>query len=294
MIKIAFLGLGTMGGGIVQNLLKSKYDVTIWNRTLDKCSKYVDYGAKCANSPHEAVKDAEVIMYSLSDDNAVEDLLFGNGKLYESVKEGQIIIDMSTVSPSLSKLEYEKFSNKKVDFLDAPVFGSKNEAINAGLWIIVGGKMEVYKKVKHILEAISESVHYMGKNGMGTSMKLVGNLIVAFQLEAISEALILAKKANLDIEKVLEVIHVTDFKSPIFDSVGKAILSRDFSTNFALKLMLKDANLISGFAQELVAPIPGLSIIRENLKAAYNNSLGDENAHAFIKILEQQGNILVN
>jgi 3-hydroxyisobutyrate dehydrogenase-like beta-hydroxyacid dehydrogenase len=121
----------------------------------------------------------------------------------------------------------------------------------------------------------------------------VGNLVVAFQLEAIGEAMILATKAGLNPHDVLGVLHVTDFKSPIFDGVGGALVQRNFDTFFALKLMLKDANLIARFAQDLNAPIPALAVIRENIKAGVNKGWGGENASAFIKHLEDGAGVQI-
>ncbi len=289
MQKIAYLGLGIMGRGMVANLLKAGYPVTVWNRTAERCAPLVAQGA----TPAEAAAGADVIMYCLSDDKAVEDLVWGAGKLIDAVTPGQIVIDMTTLHPDTSRKEYAAFTALGAEFLDAPVFGSKNEAANGGLWIVVGGKRVVYEQMLPILKPISETTHYMGENPMGASMKLVGNLVVAFQLEAIGEAMILATKAGLDPHDVLGVLHVTDFKSPIFDGVGGALLRRDFDVNFALKLMLKDANLISKFAQDLNVPLPGVAAIRENIKAGVNQGWGEENASAFIKYLEYAAGVEV-
>ncbi|HHY46482.1 MAG TPA: NAD(P)-dependent oxidoreductase [Firmicutes bacterium] len=293
MERIAYLGLGTMGRGMVSNLLKAGYRVTVWNRTPERCAALVARGARQAATPADAVVDAEIIMYCLSDDSAVRELVFGAGGLLGAVHEGQIAVDMSTVYPDLSRQEAEAYASKGVEFLDAPVFGSKNEAANGGLWIVVGGKKDVYDRVRPVLESLSETTHYMGGTGMGTSMKLVGNLIVAFQLEALGEAMILATKAGLCPHDVLGVLHVTDFRSPIFDGVGQALVKRDFSTNFALRLMLKDANLISRFAQDLNSPIPALAVIRETIKFAVNQGWGEENASALIKALEIEAGVQV-
>ncbi|HAJ35638.1 MAG TPA: NAD(P)-dependent oxidoreductase, partial [Chloroflexi bacterium] len=211
----------------------------------------------------------------------------------DAVKPGQIVLDMTTLHPDTSRKEYAAFTEKGVDFLDAPVFGSKNEAANGGLWIVVGGKRAVYEQMLPLLKPLSETTHYMGDNPMGASMKLVGNLVVAFQLEAIGEAMVLATKAGLNPHDVLGVLHVTDFKSPIFDGVGGALVRRDFEVNFALKLMLKDANLIAKFAQDLNVPLPGVAAIRENIKIGVNRGWGEENASAFIKVLEEGANVQV-
>ncbi len=293
MQQIAYLGLGIMGRGMAANLLKAGYPVTVWNRTAERCAPLVAQGARQAATPAEAVQGADVIMYCLSDDKAVEDLVWGEGKLIDAVKPGQIVIDMTTLHPDTSRKEYAAFTAKGAEFLDAPVFGSKNEAANGGLWIVVGGKRAVYEQMLPLLKPISETTHYMGENPMGASMKLVGNLVVAFQLEAIGEAMVLATRAGLDPHDVLGVLHVTDFKSPIFDGVGGALVRRDFDVNFALKLMLKDANLIAKFAQDLNVPLPGVAAIRENIKVGVNRGWGEENASAFIKVLEDGANVQV-
>jgi 3-hydroxyisobutyrate dehydrogenase and related beta-hydroxyacid dehydrogenases len=281
-----------MGQGMVANLLKAGYPVTVWNRSPERCKMLVSQGAHPATTPAEAVANADIVMYCLSNDAAVEELVFKNG-LLAALSKGQVVVDLSTVHPNLSRREAEAYRAKGIDFLDAPVFGSKNEAANGGLWIVVGGKKEIYQAVKPVLEALSETTHYMGENAMGTSMKLVGNLIVAFQLEALGEAMILGTKSGLNPKDILEVLHVTDFKSPIFDGVGGALIQRDFSMNFALKLMLKDADLISNLAQELNSPIPAMAVIRETIKTAVNQGWGEENASALIKALEMNGGVKV-
>jgi 3-hydroxyisobutyrate dehydrogenase-like beta-hydroxyacid dehydrogenase len=293
MKKIAYLGLGIMGRGMVGNLLKAGYEVTVWNRTPERAAPLVAQGAKQADSPAQAAAGAEVIMYCLSDDKSVEDLVFGSGNLLAGVRQGQVVVDMTTCYPDTTRKEAAAYAEKGVEFLDAPVFGSKNEAANGGLWIVVGGKKELFERVKPILEVLSETTHYMGGTAMGTSMKLVGNLVVASQLEALGEAMILATKAGLNPEDVLGVLHVTDFKSPIFDGVGQALINRDFSTHFALKLMLKDAHLISRFAQDLNVPIPASAATREVIKAAVNKGWGELNASAFIQALEELAGVQV-
>ena len=133
-------------------------------------------------TPAEAAAGAELVMYCLSDDAAVEDLVWGAGDLLSAVQPGQIVVDMTTLHPSVSRKEAAAYAAKGARFLDAPVFGSKNEAANGGLWIVVGGDKALYEEVKPILEVLSETTHYMGENGQGTSMKLVGNLVVAAQI----------------------------------------------------------------------------------------------------------------
>lgn len=287
--RIAYLGLGIMGRGMVGNLLAAGYPVTVWNRTAGPVAEFAARGATVAASPREAVADADVIMYCLSNDAAVEAVVFGGDGVLAGVRPGQVALDMSTVYPSLSEREAAAYRAAGAEFLDAPVFGSKGEAAAGGLWIVVGGEREAFERVRPILEVLSETTHYMGGTGKGTAMKLVGNLVVAAQLEALGEAMVLASKAGLDPNDVLGVLHVTDFRSPIFDGVGASLLRRDFSPAFALKHMYKDANLIARFAEELVSPAPAAAVIREVIKGAVNHGWGEENASAMIKMLEVWG-----
>jgi 3-hydroxyisobutyrate dehydrogenase-like beta-hydroxyacid dehydrogenase len=200
---------------------------------------------------------------------------------------------MSTVLPATSLREPEAYSKRGVEFLDAPVFGSKNESAKAELWIMAAGKRDTFEKVKPVLQHLGQTVHYFGNNGNATAMKLVGNLIVALELKALSEGLVLARKAGLDLNTVMEVVKVADFRSPLLVSNGQNILKRDFSTSFALKLMLKDAGLIDKFAGDLQSPIPGLRVVEKNLKSAVALGFEKENASAVIKALEKEAGVEV-
>ena len=282
-----------MGGGIAGTLLKAAYDLTIWSRNPDQGEPLVKRGAKAAPNIAAAVKDAQVVMYCLSDDRAIEEVVFGPGGVLSSVSAGQIVLDSTTLHPDTSRRQAEAYAKKGVEFMDVPVFGSRNEAANGGLWVLAGGKRDVFERIQPILRAMGETVHYMGECGNGSAMKLIGNLIVASQLEALGEAMVLATKAGLNPQDVLGVLNVADFRSPILSGVGAALVKRDFRPNFALKLLLKDANLIDRFAQDLNSPIPAVAAIRETIKSAVNQGWGEENASAMIKALELQGNVQI-
>ncbi len=282
-----------MGSRMAANLLKAGYDVTVWNRNPESCKPLVEQGATQAQTPAKAVENAEAIVYCLANDNAVEEVVFGQDGILSNVRSGQIGIDMSTVHPDTSRRQAAAYAEKQVEFLDAPVFGSKNESAAGGLWIVVGGKRDVFEQVKPILEPLSETIHYLGDTGKGTSMKLIGNSIVATQIQALGEAMVLATKAGLNPKDVLDVLHVVDFRSPIFDGMGKMLVERNFTPSFALKHMLKDANLIARFAQDLNSPTPAAAIVRETIKAAVNQGWGEENASALIKALELEAAVTV-
>ena len=228
MIKtISYLGLGTMGSGMASNLLKAGYQLTVWNRSIEKCKPFARKGARVADTPADAARDVDLVIYMLSNDQAVEEVVFGAKGILAGIKEGQIAMDMSTVLPAMSLREQEAYAKRGVDFLDAPVFGSKQEAADAKLWIMAAGNKAIFEKVKPVLEKLGQTVHYFGKNGNATAMKLVGNLIVALELEALAEGLVLAQKAGLDLNTVMEVVKVADFRSPLLVSNGQNILKRE-------------------------------------------------------------------
>src|SRR6266404_4524568 len=294
MIKaISYLGLGTMGSGMASNLLKAGYQLTVWNRSAEKCKPFARKGARVADTPADAARDVDLVIYMLSNDQAVEEVVFGAKGILGGIKEGQIAMDMSTVLPAMSLREQEAYAKRGVDFLDAPVFGSKQEAADAKLWIMAAGNKAIFEKVKPVLEKLGQTVHYFGKNGNAAAMKLVGNLMVALELEALSEGLVLARKAGLDLNTVLEVVKVADFRSPLLVGNGQNILKRDFSTSFALKLMLKDAGLIEKFGESLQSPIPALRVVEKKLAAAVDLGFGTENASALIKALEKEAGVEV-
>jgi 3-hydroxyisobutyrate dehydrogenase-like beta-hydroxyacid dehydrogenase len=282
-----------MGSGMAANLLKAGYQLTVWNRSAEKCEPFAGKGARIAKTPADAARDVDLIMYILSNDQAVEEVVFGSKGILSGIKEGQIAIDMSTVLPATSLRELEAYGKRGVDFLDAPVFGSKNESAEAKLWIMAAGNKTIFEQVKPVLEHLGQTVHYFGKNGNAAAMKLVGNLIVALELEALAEGLVLAQKAGLDLNTVMEVVKVADFRSPLLVSNGQNILKRDFSTSFALKLMLKDAGLIEKFGESLESPIPALRVVGKNLASAVDLGFGAENASALIKALEKEAGVEV-
>src|SRR5205809_629054 len=185
--KISYLGLGTMGSGMVTNLLKAGYELTVCKRSTAKCEPFARKGARIADTPADAVRDVDLVVYILSNDQVVEDVVFGAKGILSGIKQGQIAIDMSTVLPATSLREQEAYAKRGVDFLDAPVFGSKQESADAKLWIMAAGNKDIFEKVKPVLGHLGQTVHSFGKNGNAEAMKMVGNLIVTMEMVAIAE-----------------------------------------------------------------------------------------------------------
>ena len=291
MTKIAYLGMGTMGSGMAANLKKAGHDVSAWNRTPKTSPVLQEADLRVTTDLATALEGAEVVMYCLSDDKAVDDLVFGSHNLLELVPNGAVVIDLSTIDPETSAKERQAFEAKGHSFLDAPVFGTKGEAEGAGLWIVVGGPREVFDSVLPLFRAISETVHYMGEGGKGTAMKLVGNLLVASQLQALGEALTLAKKAGLNLADVQEVLDVADFRTPIYYGVGRGAQAGDYTVNFALKLMLKDAKLIQDFAGRLGSPVPTAATAQKYIEESMKDGHGELNASALILAIAKEAGV---
>lgn len=291
MTKIAYLGMGTMGSGMAANLKKAGHDVSAWNRTPKTSPVLQEADLRVTTDLATALEGAEVVMYCLSDDKAVDDLVFGSHNLLELVPNGAVVIDLSTIDPETSAKERQAFEAKGHSFLDAPVFGTKGEAEGGGLWIVVGGPRDVFDSVLPLFQAISETVHYMGEGGKGTAMKLVGNLLVASQLQALGEALTLAKKAGLNLADVQEVLDVADFRTPIYYGVGRGAQAGDYTVNFALKLMLKDAKLIQDFAGRLGSPVPTAATAQKYIEESMKDGHGELNASALILAIAKEAGV---
>jgi 3-hydroxyisobutyrate dehydrogenase-like beta-hydroxyacid dehydrogenase len=248
-------------------------------------------GAKNVSDPSQLLPGADFLMYCLADDAAVEAVILSGPALASKVEPTTIAIDLSTIDPETSARERKIYEDRGVSFLDAPVFGTKGEARDGGLWIVIGGPEEVFEQSRSVLEPISETLHYMGEGGNGTKMKLVGNLLVASQIVSIGEALSLAKKAGLNLQTVLEVAAVADFKTPIYAGVGAGVIKGDYEVNFPLKLMLKDAKLIQAFANRLDSPVSIAVTTEELAKEGVDAGMGELNASAIVKVISNRAGV---
>ena len=291
MAKVSFIGLGIMGSGMVSNLVKAGHDVTVWNRSASKYGEIEKVGAKTVSDPTELLPGADFLMYCLADDAAVDAIFLKGPSLASKVEKGTIVIDLSTIDPETSAAERKIYEDRGIAFLDAPVFGTKGEARDGGLWIVIGGAKDVFNQSLPVLEPISETLHFMGEGGNGTKMKLVGNLLVASQIVSIGEALSLAKKAGLNLTTVLEVAAVADFKTPIYAGVGAGVIKGDYEVNFSLKLMLKDAKLIQAFANRLDSPVSIAITTEELAKEGVDAGMGELNASAIVKVISNRAGV---
>ena len=288
MAKIGFIGLGIIGSGIVKNLLKAGHEVTVWNRTTSKIAEMEILGAKSVADPIDLMHGYDYFAYCLADDSAVTEMITSGRELASKIDPTTVVIDFSTIDPDTSLAERALYEARGVKFLDAPVFGTKGEANNGGLWIVIGGDENVFNSAQEVLTPISETLHYMGKGGNGAMMKLVGNLLVVSQLLSLGEALTMAKKAGLNLRDVLGVAAVADFRTPIYNGVGAGVLANDYEVNFPLRLMLKDAKLMQAFGARLGTSVSIADSVRPFLETGVEEGLGDLNASALIKVMAEK------
>jgi len=286
-MKVAFCGLGIMGRPMAANLAKGGHEVTVWNRTQGKT---VD-GARVAASPAEAAQGADVVWLCVSDTRAVEQVLFGDSGVEQSLRGGMIVVDSSTVSPTAT-LEFAKHVQAKgATYVDAPVTGSKIGAENASLIFIVGGEKSAVDRLDPLFRAMGKDVKHMGGVGKGQAAKLAMNLQIAMIYEGFAEGLTLAKRLGVDPEALVGLINVSMVRSGVVDYKAPFVLKNDYSPNFPLRLMHKDIRLMMDAAQEAGLKLPGLEAVQKVYEAAANVGRGDEDYAATISLLEEWAGI---
>jgi 3-hydroxyisobutyrate dehydrogenase-like beta-hydroxyacid dehydrogenase len=288
-MRVAFLGLGIMGRPMAANLVKAGHEVTVWNRTPGKDVE----GAKTAATPAEAARGAEVVWMCVSDTKAVESLLFGPNGAENSLTDGMVIIDSSTISPTATLKFAERVRGKGVAYVDAPVTGSKIGAEGGTLIFIVGGPEAVVEKLKPLFSATGKAVFRMGDTSKGQAAKLAMNLQIAMIYEGFAEALTLATKLGVSAETMMPLIQASMVKSGVVEYKAPFVLRRDFSPNFPLRLMYKDIKLALEAAKEARVKLPGLETVEEIYEVAVEDGHQDLDYAATLTLLEKWAGVEV-
>ncbi len=282
-MKVAFLGLGIMGRPMAANLAKAGNDVTVWNRTPGKTVE----GARTAATPSEAAKGADVVWMCVSDTAAVEGILFGKNGVESVLRQGMIVVDSSTISPTATLRFAERVRAKGADYVDAPVTGSKVAAESAQLIFMAGGREKTLAKLQPLFAAAGKKIVRMGETGKGQAAKIAMNLQIAMIYEGFAEGLALASALGVEPEKLVELIGATMVRSGVFDYKAPFVLKQDFSPNFPLRLMRKDLHLVRDAAQEIGLALPGAATVRELYDRALDAGLGELDYAATLKLLQK-------
>ncbi len=288
-MRVAFLGLGIMGHSMATNLAKAGHEVTVWNRTPGK----VVEGANIAPTPAAAAQGAEVVWMCVSDTDAVETVVFGRDGVEQSLMEGMIIADSSTISPAATQKFAERVAAKGVAWVDTPMTGSKIGARDGTLVFIVGGEESQIERLKPLFAAMGKKIFRMGETSKGQATKLAMNLQIAVIFEGFAEALTLATKLGVDAEKLLQLIDATMVRSGVVEYKAPFILNRDFTPNFPLRLMHKDIRLTLEAAKEVRVKLPALETVEEIYEMATEDGNQDLDYAATLTLLEKWAGVQV-
>ncbi len=275
-MKVGFIGLGQMGAGMAANLVKAGHDVTVYNRTKNKAGELVKLGAKAANDVAGACK-GDFVFTMLSDDRAVEDVVFGENGMLANLPKNAMHISSSTISTALSERLTQAHKKAGQRFIAAPVFGRPDAAAAAKLFVVAAGEPKTVKDAEPLFSAIGQRVFVVSTEPKAANLvKLSGNFLIASVIETLGEAMALVAKGGIDRREYLELLTSSLFNVPVYKNYGGLIVEGKFSpAGFAAPLGQKDIRLTLAAAEALSVPMPVASLLRDRFLALMANG-GDK------------------
>jgi len=291
--QIGFIGLGIMGHAMAGNLLEAGFDTVVWNRTVSRADDLVERGARRAESPAGVGAAADIVMVCVSDTPDVEEVVFGSGGLGSGLRSGGLIIDHSTISPVATQEFAKKIEAVGGHWIDAPISGGSEGALNATLSIMVGGDPEQFGRALPYLEAVGATITHVGPQGSGQLVKAVNQILVVVNQLAVSEALMLAEAGDLDLLSALRAVEGGAAGSWMLSNRGPQMIKRDWRPGFTIDLQQKDLRLVLEAADALGVPLPGTALVFQMYRALQQRGLGSEGNHALVKALELMSSIEV-
>lgn len=289
--RVGFIGLGIMGQGMVRNLLKAGYEVSIWNRTAKRMEPLIEGGAKGTNSPADLASQCDVVMTCVSDTPDVKEVVLGEKGVIHGAKSGSLVIDMSTISPQATREMASELAEKGIHMLDAPMSGSSEGAANGTLTIMIGGDAEQVARAMPYFEAMGKTITHVGGHGAGQMVKLVNQILVVVNMLAVGEALLFGQAGGLDLRRTLEAVTQGAAGSWMLSNRGPQIIDRDWRPGFVIDLQQKDLRLVLEAADQLGIPVIGTSIVFNLYRTLQREGLGAEGNHALVKALERLSGI---
>lgn len=287
-LKIGFIGIGIMGEPMCRNVMKAGFEMTVFDVNEKQVAKLVGEGARAADCPAAVARESDITITMLPDNSIVEQTALGEKGIIEGMGPGKIYIDMSTISPEVSRKVAAQVAKTGGVMMDAPVVKSQPAAVTGDLGILVGGSKEVYEKILPVLKPIGKNVIHMGENGNGLVMKLCHNMLVGEIAVAVSETLAMAQKAGLGFEDICTAISYGGGQTFYLDSKKKSIMEKDFTKKFPLQYMRKDLGLALELGKSLGARLPEAEIADRMFQNAVDQGLGNEDFSAVIKLLERR------
>jgi len=290
--KIGFIGIGIMGTPMIRNLMKAGYELVIYNHNENnKLKELVTDGAEQAFSPKEVAQKTNVIITMVPDSPQVYEVLLEKNGVIEGAREGSIVIDMSSISPMVTKKIALKLLESGIRMMDAPVSGGDIGAVKGTLAIMVGGKQGDFDECIDIFKAMGSSVTLVGENGAGQITKLANNMIVAINIAAMSEALVFATKAGVDPEKVYKAIRGGSAGSSVLDSKFPKMINRDFNPGFKVNLHIKDLKNAIESGHEVGSTLPLTTDVMEIMQCLRVDGLELDDHTSIVKFYEKLSNI---
>src|SRR5512143_3210911 len=287
-MKAAFIGLGIMGSRMAANMQKKGHELVVHNRTRQKADPLLAAGASWAPSPAEAARDMKVLITMLSTPRAVADVALGKNGFLDALGANSLWIDCSTVNPSFTRSMAGEAERRKIRFLDAPVAGSKIPAEQAQLLFFVGGSKPDLDEAKPLLEAMGKAVYHVGENGMGTSMKMVNNLMLSHAMVAFSEAIVLGDALGISRNRLFDTLLASPVTAPFLALKRSKLETGNYDVEFPLRWMHKDAQLVSESAYETGAALPAENIVKELYALAVRKGMGDLDFSAVFEVLNER------
>jgi 3-hydroxyisobutyrate dehydrogenase-like beta-hydroxyacid dehydrogenase len=285
-MKLAFIGLGSMGLPMATNLLKAGHDLIVYNRTRERAESLAKQGARVAGSPREAASGAEVLITMLADDAAVEAVIFGDQGALLGLNRGAIHVSMSTIGHALSRRLASEHGARGQKYIAAPVFGRPDAAQSAKLWIVTAGPGEAIERCRPLFDAMGQGVEIVGEDPpVANVVKLAGNFLLASAIEAMGEAFALVRKYGVEPKRFLEIANGRLIRSPVYENYGNLIVSQRYQpAGFKLRHGLKDVRLALAAGEEVTAPLPVASLLRDHYLAAMARTWGDLDWAALAKL----------
>ena len=298
ILQVGYIGMGIMGSAMAANLLKAGFAVTVWNRTATKCNGVVALGAKRADSIAAIVAGgAEVICVNVTDTPDVEAVLFGSGGIVENLARRPagapklIVVDHSTIDPVATGEFAKRLAGHGATLLDAPVSGGDVGARNGTLSIMVGGDAVAFERCTPVFSAMGKSIRHLGDSGMGQACKACNQVLVAVTLMGVCEAMALAKKSGLDVNKMIEVCGGGAAASWQLANLGPRIAGGDHKPGFMIDLVLKDLGIVESAAKQLGVPLEAVAKAREEFQFVQQQGGGRLGTQAMAKYIESRGGI---
>ena len=291
MQRIGFVGLGLMGRPMVRCLLKAGFPVQVWNRSKAKAQELLDAGAAWGETPAALAKGADVVITMVTDSAASEEVICGPEGVLAGAHPGLVLIDMGSIAPEASRAIAAKANAGGVAMLDAPVTGNPKVAAEGKLGIMAAGPKAVFDACLPVFSAMGVKIIHVGEaNGLGTTLKLINNLILGVAIEAVAEALVLAEKAGIDPVKVVEITSVGGARTGAMETRGPRMIKHDFSPHFSANNMYKDLSQAMKLADEVGAFLPAAGISLEMLRAVKNRGDGNLDSASVMTIIEAMAN----